>query len=82
MSASQFDLHYCSFVCRHPRCRHDFRKSLRALSFLNEVACPRCGTIEDIRDEKTSGKISKAFETAAKLDHQGFVGRTFHNNPQ
>jgi hypothetical protein len=56
--------------CANPKCRKRFQKILRSLVNVNEVPCPHCGTVIDIRESKSTGAIGHAFDTANQIDIQ------------
>ncbi|MGO8840662.1 MAG: hypothetical protein ACLQF1_05840 [Methyloceanibacter sp.] len=50
------------FRCQ--RCGKKFDKRLSELQRVDEVSCPKCGTVIDVRESKSTGAIGKDFDTA------------------
>jgi hypothetical protein len=66
--ASAFDEHFHTFKCPNPQCGQVFEKTYRRLLYLNEIACPKCRAVINIRESKLTGEIGKWFDTCQQLD--------------
>jgi DNA-directed RNA polymerase subunit RPC12/RpoP len=64
--SSHFDNTFYLFRCA--TCGMRFKKILRVLVDSDEVRCPRCHAIIDIRDSKRIGDINEALAIAAQQD--------------
>jgi hypothetical protein len=58
------------FHCKNPQCGARFEIVLRSLICVNEIICPKCGAVEDIRESKRAGQIGKDFDMATELDNK------------
>jgi DNA-directed RNA polymerase subunit RPC12/RpoP len=67
---SYFDRIPYSFVCPSPNCGQQFELILRSLIQADEVTCPGCGAVIDIRESKRAGDLGLTFNDAGELDKQ------------
>ena len=52
MATSYLDEYMHQFTCDGPECRKTFKHVLRSLIEPDEVTCPYCGVVKDIRESK------------------------------
>ena len=67
---SYFDRLPYSFVCPSPSCGRQFEQILRSLIGADEVTCPGCGAVIDIRETKRTGDLGLTLKNAGELDEQ------------
>jgi hypothetical protein len=67
---SYFDKLPYSFVCPSPNCGRQFEQILRSLVQADEVTCPGCGAVIDLRESKSTGDLGLTFNHASELDKQ------------
>ena len=65
---SHFDQMSHSIKCSNAECGEIFQQTYRNLLQADEVSCPKCGTVQDIRESKRTGEIGSWFNTMAELD--------------
>ena len=54
------------FRCQ--RCGKKFDKRLSELQRVDEVSCPKCGTVIDVRESKSTGAIGKDFRHGERTE--------------
>jgi len=69
--SSHFDNSFYPFRCEN--CGTSFKKILRILVESDEVGCPRCRTIIDVRESKRTGDISRALDSAGEQDQRSIA---------
>jgi hypothetical protein len=67
-SKSYLDKLLYSFICPNMECGIQFTQLLRSLVEADQVRCPRCGTVIDIRQSKGGGEIGQIIQEAISLD--------------
>lgn len=67
---TMFDQMFFELECPNAKCGKQIKEVLSQFRDVDEIACPHCSVVVNLKADSIKGSLDKLFDTATELDKQ------------